>query len=130
MRVEVEGKKREKTKLTLPFLFLPFNLSSSSFSSSSSSSNTMLGSAPQLQDAPGVAYLCGDCGVCEKNREELTGDRRFFFFFFRRRRRRRPPMHYRLLFLVGALALPLYLYRSCLDVQNDALSLARAEEWS
>ena len=81
MRVEVEGKKREKTKLTLPFLFLPFNLSSSSFSSSSSSSNTMLGSAPQLQDAPGVAYLCGDCGECEKNREELTGDRRFFFFF-------------------------------------------------
>ena len=82
MRVEVEGKKREKTKLTLPFLFLPFNLSSSSFSSSSSSSNTMLGSAPQLQDAPGVAYLCGDCGECEKNREVLTGDRRFFFFFF------------------------------------------------
>jgi len=51
----------------------------------------MLGSAPQLQDAPGVAYLCGDCGELKEEEEGGVMKEKEEMSAIRRRRRR--PMH-------------------------------------
>ena len=116
-------KTSEKTKSQFHFD------SSLNLSSSFSNTNSMLGSAPQLQDAPGVAYLCGDCGELKRRRRSCQGEEETSAILFFRRRRRLAT-YARLLVLLGARALLVYLHRSCLEARDNTLSLARAEEWS
>ena len=45
----------------------------------STTAQKMIGSAPQLQAAPGVAYLCGDCGELEEEAREGISTAAAFF---------------------------------------------------
>lgn len=85
-RVEVATRGRKKRgNVTLHFLF-SFFTPFLPRSAAAATRNSMLGSAPQLQDAPGVAYLCGDCGELKGGVARKRGDVGDSFFVIARRR--------------------------------------------
>ena len=79
-QLEVEKKRGNVTLRVLFSFFTPFVPRSAA----AATRNGMLGSAPQLQDAPGVAYLCGDCGELKGGVARKRGDVGDSFFVIAR----------------------------------------------